>query len=78
MLLPLTEKQKRRAQQIIKDLVKKEGTQHKLAVSLHITEPSLSQLINGKYLPSARVCVLAEAKYGVKKEDIRPDIFMIN
>jgi DNA-binding transcriptional regulator YdaS (Cro superfamily) len=78
MLIKLTENQKRRVQQIFKDLVKKMGTQNKVAISLQITEPSLSHLIKGKTLPSARVCVLIEAKYGIKKEDIRPDIFMIN
>lgn len=78
MLLPLTEKEKRRIQQILKDLVKKTGSQQALAKSLHITEPALSHLINGKSLPGARVCVLAEAKFGVNKEDIRPDIFRID
>ncbi len=78
MLLPLTEQQKRRAQQILKNLAKKAGSQEALARELHITPSSLSHLINGRFVPSARVCVLAESKYGVKKEDLRPDIFMIN
>ena len=78
MLIPLTEKQKKRAQQILKNAAKLAGSQQTLAKNLHITESSLSQLLSGKYLPSARVCVLLEAKYKIKKEDIRPDIFMIN
>lgn len=78
MLISLTQQQRKRIQQILKDLVKKHGPQHKLAKSLQITSASLSQLISGKFVPCARVCVLAEAKYGIKKEDIRPDIFMIN
>lgn len=78
MLLPLTEKEKRRTQQILKSLVKQSDSQQKLANLLHITEPALSHLINGKSLPSARVCVLIEAKFGIKKEEIRPDIFRID
>ena len=78
MLIPLTQTQKRKAQQILKELVKKHGSQHVLAKALQITPASFSQLLSGKFVPCARVCVLLEAKYGIKKEDIRPDIFMIN
>lgn len=78
MLLPLAQKQKRNIQQIFKDLVKREGSQVKLAAILRVTEPAISQWIKGTCLPSAHICILIESKYGINKEDIRPDIFMIN
>lgn len=78
MLIALKEEEKRHIQQILKGLAKQAGSQLKLAQSLNIKKPSISQLISGKYLPSARVCVLIESKYGIKKEDLRPDIFLLN
>lgn len=78
MLISLKEEEKKHIQQTLKALAKQAGSQLKLAHSLNIKEPSISQLINGKHLPSARVCMLIESKYGIKKEDLRPDIFLLN
>lgn len=78
MLIPLTEKEKLHVQKIFKNLALKEGSQYKLARAMRLTEASISQLVNGKYLPSARLCMIIEAKYGIKKEELRPDIFLLS
>lgn len=78
MSMSLTQKQKKHIQQIFKDLIKHEGSQVKLAKALQVTKPAVSQWVHGVWLPGAHTCVLIEAKYGIRKEDIRPDIFMLN
>ena len=78
MLIPLTQEEKKRVQKIFKDLAKKEGSQFNLAKALRLTKPAISQLISGIFLPSARICLIIESKYGIKKEELRPDIFMLN
>ena len=65
-------------QKKLKEAVLLAGSQVALSRILHITEASLSQLLNNRFLPSARICVLLEAKFGFKKEQMRPDIFLID
>ena len=51
MLIPLNEKQKRFIQKKLKEAVLLAGSQVALSRILHITEASLSQLLNNRFLP---------------------------
>jgi ribosome-binding protein aMBF1 (putative translation factor) len=62
-------------QKIFRNLSFKEGSQKSLGKKLNITESAISKLIHGEFLPGARLCILLESEYGIKKEEIRPDIF---
>lgn len=70
-----TEKERQRVKSIFKDLAEVEGSQVHLAHSLRLTKSAICQLIHGIFLPSARLCVIIEKRYGIKKEELRPDIF---
>jgi hypothetical protein len=70
-----TEKERQRVKNIFKDLVAAEGSQVQLAHSLRLSKSAICQLLHGIFLPSARLCVIIERKYGIKKEALRPDIF---
>jgi len=78
MLISLSEKERESVREILKNLASQIGSQKELAKSLNISNPSLSLLIKGVYLPGARVCVLLEHIYGIKKEQLRPDIFSLS
>lgn len=78
MLITLSKNDREQTKVLLKHVAKQSGSQRKLAKFLHVTESTISQLIKGTFLPSPRMCVLIEHKYGIKKEELRPDIFMLN
>lgn len=59
-------------------LCKKAGSQANLAKELKLSTASINRMINGHIMPGPRVCVLVESKYGLKKEDLRPDLFLLD
>jgi DNA-binding transcriptional regulator YdaS (Cro superfamily) len=78
MILLVSKKEREKVQKLMKKAAVIAGSQYRLAKDLRISESAVSKLVNGKFLPSVRVCVLIESKYGIKKEDLRPDIFLLN
>lgn len=78
MLIQLARKQKEYIQKVFIDLSKQLGNQNKLAASLGLSKQAISQIITGKNMPSAHLCLLIESRYGIKKEILRPDIFTID
>ncbi len=78
MKVQLTKKQREYVQQVFIKLSKQVGNQNKLASSLNLTKQAISQIVTGKNLPCAHLCILLETRYGIKKEILRPDIFTIN
>lgn len=77
MLIRLTKKQREHIQKVFLSLSKQIGNQTKLAVSLNLSRQTISLIINGTNLPGAHICLLIESRYGIKKETLRPDIFII-
>jgi transcriptional regulator with XRE-family HTH domain len=78
MLIKLTKKQRDDVQEIFKKLSAQVGTKKELAKSLNISRGALSLLLQGDFLPGARICILLEKLYGIKKEELRPDIFSLD
>jgi DNA-binding transcriptional regulator YdaS (Cro superfamily) len=77
MIISLSKTEKSRIKLLLKRAVLLAGSQTELAKLFGITESAISQMVNGKFLPSARICVVIENKFGIKKEELRPDIFSI-
>lgn len=75
MLIKLTKEERENVKNILNKLTAQVKTKTELAKSLNISKGALSLLLQGDFLPGARVCILIENKYGIKKEDLRPDIF---
>lgn len=73
----ISKKEKEAIRSIFSYLSHHVGSQRKLADALNIGESAVSQLVNGNFLPGVKLCVLIESKYGIRKEILRPDIFVI-
>ena len=78
MVNNISKKERERIRSIFRYLSHHVGSQKKLADELEVGESAISQLIKGNFLPSAKICVMIEAKYGIKKETLRPDIFVVS
>lgn len=78
MVSRLTPKQREYIKKAFIRLSKQIGNQNKLAASLGVCRQTISLIIHGKNLPGAHICLLIDLRYGIKKETLRPDIFMIN
>ena len=78
MLTPLSKSDREHIKFLLKCLTRKSLSNRKIAQYLRISDSAFSQMLNGSMLPSPRICVLIENKYGIKKEELRPDIFRLN
>lgn len=65
-------------QKKMESLAKKAGSQANLAKELNLTTGSISRMVKGHIMPGTRVCILIESKYGIKKESLRPDLFLLS
>jgi len=78
MITNLTTKERECIKKTFSRLSKQLGNQNRLAAALNTSRQTISLIIKGTNLPGAHLCLLLESRYGIKKETLRPDIFLFN